>query len=151
MPYAWQPIGETLEIPASGHNRRLNVLGFFKRNNDLVPYMVEGAIDTPVIIECFDQLSEQINKKSYVFIDNAPMHRSQEFIDQIPKWVQKGLVVKYLPPYSPELNLIEILWRLMKYHWLPFSAYASFQCLCEAIEDILIRVGTDYTINFQTA
>jgi len=49
-------------------------------------------------------------------------------IEQMPKWVQKGLIIKYLPPYAPELNLIEILWRFMQYSWLPFSAYASFQC-----------------------
>jgi DDE superfamily endonuclease len=55
-----------------------------------------------------------------------------------------------LPAYAPELNLIEILWRFMKYYWLPFSAYASFQCLYEAIEQILTRVGTEYTIAFQT-
>jgi hypothetical protein len=36
------------------------------------------------------------------------------------------LIIKYLPPYSPELNLIEILWRFMKYYWLPFSAYMFF-------------------------
>jgi transposase len=28
------------------------------------------------------------------------------------------LILKYLPPYSPELNLIEILWRHIKYRWL---------------------------------
>ena len=39
----------------------------------------------------------------------------------MPKWVKRGLIIKYLPPYSPELNLIEILWRFMKYDWLPFS------------------------------
>jgi hypothetical protein len=29
----------------------LNVLGFLKRNNDLVPYMIEGTVDTSVIVE----------------------------------------------------------------------------------------------------
>ena len=61
------------------------------------------------------------------------------------------LIVKYLPSYSPELNLIEILWRFIKYYWLPFSAYTSFQCLCTAVEDILTRFGTDYKITFQAA
>ena len=122
-----------------------------KRNNDLHPYMIEGSVDTAVIIECFDQLSEQLDKRSYVLLDNAPMHRSKAFIHQIPKWVRKGLIVKYLPAYSPELNLIEMLWRFIKYYWLPFSAYASFSCLCKAVEDILTRFGTDYTINFQAA
>ena len=88
---------------------------------------------------------------SYVLLDNAPMHRSKAFIQQIPKWVRKGLIVKYLPSYAPELNLIEILWRFIKYDWLPFSAYTSFQSLYEAVEDILTRFGTDYTITFQAA
>lgn len=151
LPYAWQPIGTSIAVPTASHSRRLNVLGFLKRNNDLHPYMIEGSVDTSVIIECFDQLSDQIDKKSYVLLDNAPMHRSKAFIQQIPRWVRKGLIVKYLPAYSPELNLIEILWRFIKYYWLPFSAYTSFQCLCKAVEDILTRFGTDYTITFQAA
>jgi transposase len=112
--------------------------------------MVEGNVDTFVIVECFEQFSHQLDKRTYVFIDNAPVHRSREFIDQIPTWVKRGLIVKYLPSYAPELNLIEILWRFIKYHWLPFSAYTSFQSLVEAVEDILIHFGTNYTITFQT-
>jgi hypothetical protein len=56
--------------------------------------MVEGSIDTSVIIACFDHLSDQLDKRASVLIDNAPMPRSQEFIDQMPKWVKKGLMVK---------------------------------------------------------
>ena len=151
IPYAWQPIGHTIEIPTSSHSQRVNVLGFLKRNNEFVPYMIDGKVDAAIIVTCFDQFSQQLDKKTYVFIDNAPMHRSQAFTKQIAKWVKKGLIVKYLPSYSPELNLIEILWRFMQYYWLPFSAYASFQCLSEAVAEILTRIGTDYTINFQAA
>ena len=96
-----------------------------------------------------DQFSEQIDKKSYVLIDNAPVHRSKELIRQMPKWVKKGLIIKYFPSYSPELNPIEILWRFMKYYWLPVSAYESFQHLRAAVEDILKQFGTTYTIDFQ--
>jgi transposase len=151
IPYAWQPIGPTIELPTSSHSQRVNVWGFLQRNHEFVPYMIDGKVDTSVIVKCFDQFSQQLDKKTYVFIDNAPMHRSHALIKQIPKWVKKGLIVKYLPAYAPELNLIEILWRFMKYYWLPFSAYASFQCLSEAVEEILTRIGTDYTIDFQAA
>src|SRR5215467_5956442 len=34
IPYAWQPIGPTIELPASSHNQRVNVLGFLNRNNE---------------------------------------------------------------------------------------------------------------------
>ena len=83
------------------------------------------------------------------FFGEGIVNKSREFIRHIPKWVKRGLIIKYLPPYSPELNLIEILWRFMKYYWLPFSAYMSFQCLLQSVEDILTRFGTDYTIAFE--
>jgi hypothetical protein len=111
--------------------------------------MIEGKVDTDTIVACFEQFSKQCDKRTYVLLDNSSLHRAQEFIRHIPQWVQRGLIVKYLPPYSPELNLIEILWRFMKYKWLPFSAYMSFSCLARAVEDILTHFGTDYTINFQ--
>jgi len=138
-----------MKIPTSTHRRRLNVLGFLNRQNELHPYMIEGKIDTSILVKCFEQFSRQLTKRTYVFLDNAPVQKSQEFIGHIAKWVKRGLIIKYLPPYSPELNLIEILWRFMKYHWLPFSAYMSFPRLTQAVKDILIRFGSDYTITFQ--
>lgn len=149
IPYAWQPSGSVIEVQTSAHNRRLNVLGFLTRHNALVPYVIEGCIDTAVVIECFEQFSQQLNKRAYVFLDNASVQKSRAFIRHIPQWVKRGLILKYLPPYSPELNLIEILWRFMKYYWIPFSAYMSLQALLQAIEDILQRFGTDYTIAFE--
>jgi transposase len=149
IPYAWQPVGAVIEVPTATHRRRLNVLGFLHRRHALHPYMVEGKVDTATVVECFEQFSKKLTKRTYVFLDNAPVHKSQDFIKNIPKWVKKGLIIKYLPPYCPELNLIEILWRFMKYYWLPFSAYTSFQCLSRAVEEILVRFGTEYTIAFQ--
>ena len=149
IPYAWQPIGSVLEVPTATHNQRINVLGFLTRHNALVPYVIEGHVDTAVVIECFEQFSQQLNKRAYVFLDNASVQKSREFIRHIPQWVQRGLIIKYLPPYSPELNLIKILWRFMKYYWMPFSAYMSSQSLLQSIEDILQRFGTDYTIAFE--
>jgi hypothetical protein len=151
LPYTWQPRGASIEVPTSSHGRRLHVLGFLKRNNELSPDMSEGSVDTSVLRECCNELSAQIAKRSYVLLDNAPMHRSKACMQQMPLWVKQGLMVKYWPSYAPELNLIEILWRFIKYYWLPFSAYPSFQCLCKSVADMLTRFGTDYTINFQAS
>lgn len=57
--------------------------------------MIEGSVATSVIIACFDPLSTQIAKRSYVLLDHAPMHRSKAFIAQMPRWVRKGFMVKY--------------------------------------------------------
>jgi transposase len=55
-------------------------------------------------------------------MDNSPVHKSKEFIENFRQWAARGLFVRFLPTYSPELNLIEILWRKIKYAWMPFSA-----------------------------
>jgi transposase len=147
IPYAWQEPNSVIELPARKAGR-INVLGFMNRHNDLHPFMFEEAIHTGVVIACFDAFCRTITKKTVVVLDNASIHTSDEFADRIPYWKKQGLVIKYLPPYSPELNLIEILWRRIKYTWLPFSAYACLNALSEALEAILSHVGSEYQITF---
>ena len=49
---------------------------------------------------------------------------------------------------SPELNLIEILWRFMKYEWIELSVYESWINLVEYVEKVLVGFGNEYVINF---
>jgi len=147
IPYAWQEPQSVIELPAR-KDGRINVLGFMNRQNDLHPFLFEGAIHTGVVIACFDVFCQTLTKKTVVVIDNASIHTSEEFEDKLPSWKKKGLIIKYLPPYSPELNLIEILWRRIKYTWLPFSAYECLNALSEALETILSHVGSEYQITF---
>lgn len=148
VPYAWQPIGENIEIAPSTRSKRLNVLGFLNTDNKLDPFCFECSIDTEIVVTCFNEFCKTITQKTVVIVDNASIHTSEEFEENIPKWKKKGLFVKYLPSYCPELNLIEILWRFIKYLWLPISAYLSFPSLVNAVEDILTHVGTSYKISF---
>lgn len=48
-------------------------------------------------------------------MDNAPMHRSAAFKEREGDWWMRGVIPRYIPPCSPELNLIEILWQKIKY------------------------------------
>jgi transposase len=147
IPYAWQEPASVIELPAMRYGR-INVLGLMNRNNDLHAYMFEESIHTGVVIACFDAFCQTITKKTVVVIDNASIHTSDEFEERLPSWKKHGLIIKYLSPYSPELNLIEILWRRIKYTWLPFSAYECLNALSEALETILSHVGSEYQITF---
>src|SRR5499433_1221205 len=147
IPYAWQEPNRIIELPAR-KSGRINVLGFMNRQNDLHPFMFEGSIHTGVVIACFDTFCQTLTKQTVVVIDNASIHTSEDFEDRLPYWKRKGLIIKYLPPYAPELNLIEILWRRIKYTWLPFSAYECLNALSEALEAILNHVGSEYQITF---
>ena len=147
MPYAWHEPKSVIELLAIRYGR-LNGLGFMNRNHDVHAFMFEQSIHTGVVIACLDAFCQTITKKTVVVVDNASLHRSEDFEDRIPYWKKRGLIIKYLSPYSPELNLIEILWRRIKYTWLPFSAYACLNALSEALETILSQVGSEYQITF---
>lgn len=148
IPYAYQFPGEELELPSS-NSARLNVLGFLTPDMTFHSFVFECSVNSDVVIACFDYVSERITQETWVVIDNASMHTSDAFEEQIERWEAKGLYVYRLPAYSPELNLIEILWRFIKYFWLPFSAYSSFDALVQAVEEILRKIGDEFVIHFQ--
>jgi transposase len=151
VPYAWQEAGETISLPSHG-GRRLNVLGFMTArpgtDNDLVAYTVEGSIDGDTFIACMKAFVESRQQPTVVVLDNSPVHRSGKVEAMLPLWQQQGVGVFFLPRYAPHLNPIEILWRKMKYEWMPLGAYASWACLVEAVEAMLCQFGKEHTINF---
>jgi transposase len=68
--------------------------------------------------------------------------------DKRAECAERHLEIFELPSYSPELNLIEILWRFIKYTWLDASAYKSWLSLVTRVESILRGFGEEYVINF---
>ena len=141
VPYAWQPRGDHIEVPSS-KSRRLNVLGFMNRSGDTEPYIIEGSVDSAVVIACFDDFASKTEKTAVVLVDNSPLHTSNNFDEKTKEWLEKGLLVVPIARYSPELNIIEILWRKIKYEWMPFSAYESFESLINNLHEILANIGS---------
>src|SRR6266536_3513036 len=145
---------EVLSIPQEALKQKLWVTGSLSSVRGIrvkIPAASGGALEGRSL-SCWGNLSPKPPNK-----DAIPPHRKQwgilasfreEFEDRVPYWKQHGLIIKYLPPYSPELNLIEILWRRIKYDWLPFSAYACLNAMIEALDDILSHVGSKYQITF---
>ena len=154
VPYGWQRRGETRRLPTT-QSRRLNVLGFMSLSNDSFFHIVEGRVDSPAAIAAFDAFAaryaptfEQTQKPCFVILDNAPIHTSKAFLAKRDDWMLAGICLHFLPTYSPELNPIEILWRKIKYEWLPLDAYKSYKDMKEQVLAILDRFGKKYTIIF---
>jgi transposase len=147
VPYAWQKVGQTLEL-ASAHSPRQNILGFFNLHQEFHAFAFKSAIDTRTVIHCFNLFRQQLRRPAMVVVDNAPIHTSEDFAEQLPLWHAQELAVKFLPPYCPELNLIEILWRKIKYEWLPLDAYRNFQTMTRALFAVLRGIGPKYRITF---
>ena len=145
--YAWQYKGKNIEIPSS-RSQQINVMGFLGMEQDWKSLTFNGSIDSECLITAIDQLFPSVEKETWIVMDNAPTHKSKKFTEKILEWAKKKINILFLPAYSPELNPIEIVWRFIKYYWLPLSAYQSFQKLTEALNDILANYGKKYLITF---
>ena len=147
VPYAWQEKGQSIEIP-TGKGPRLNVVGFLSRKQKLQAWTFEASVNSDVVIACIDAFCKTLTKRTVLVIDNAPFHTSHAVEDKLAEWKARGLELFFLPAYSPQLNIIEILWRFMKYEWIEFDAYKGWKYYVEYIEEIIIHYGTKYVINF---
>jgi transposase len=70
------------------------------------------------------------------------------FLAKQDDWAACGVGLHYLPTYSPELNLIEILWRNVKYQWLSLSSYLNYENLKKSVLNVLSGFGSEYLITF---
>lgn len=148
LPYLWQKKGQTLGLPAQAHSKRLNALGFLRRDGLLVSVTTTETVKADQWIAAVETLLSHLARPSVLVLDNASVHRSRLVQQKRKEWKQKGLRLLFLPPYSPPLNKIETLWRLMKHRWLSPSAYADFATLRQSVQEMLAQVGDKYRISF---
>lgn len=145
--YGWQPIGEQLKIRSS-KNKVTNLFGLLSRKGTLKVYATPHNIDSDMVIECIDEVADQITNLSVLVMDNASWHTAHNVMDKREQWEEKGLYLFFLPTYSPHLNLIETLWRKMKHEWLEADDYLSAEKLKQAIHDIIQKYDDEFCINF---
>ena len=147
VPSGWQDIGEYIEIP-SRKSPRLNVLGIMNRKNHLETYISSQTINSDVVIACIDAFFPKVDKPTVIVVDQSSIHTSDAIWQKLEEWKERNIIIFELPTYSPELNLIEILWRFIKYEWFPLDAYKDWKTFVASLEKILREVGTNYVINF---
>ncbi len=70
----------------------------------------------------------------FVVLDNASAHTTPR-LDYFWEKYKDRIEPVFLPTYSPHLNLIERLWRLMRGQMTKNQFYESLKTLCEAIVD----------------
>jgi len=72
-----------------------------------------------------------------IVLDNYSVHHSRVVKDALPDLMAAAIHFCYLPPYSPELNPIESLWRQVKYQDIPERSYPTDRALQAAVEAAL--------------
>lgn len=149
VPYGWQLWGESQEqigLPSTSGGG-INCFALISRDNRIVPHLTVGYIDAHWISERLDAFSLGLERTTIVVLDNASTH-VKAAKERAEVWAQRGLLVWFLPTYSPHLNLAEVLWRKLKYEWLCASDYVDEGTLHFAVWKALHAVGDTLHIRF---
>ena len=109
----WIPKGQDREIKSNTGRTRVNINGALNPETKEVLVREDKTINAQSTIELYKTL-EEINKdkeKIYIIVDNARYYKNAALQDYL-----KGSKIEqiFLPPYSPNLNLIERVWKFMK-------------------------------------
>lgn len=76
------------------------------------PMTFKGTLDKEVFSPYIkDFLAPTLNEGDIVVMDNYSVHKVKDILNPI---YEKGATVLFLPPYSPDLNPIELAWSKMK-------------------------------------
>lgn len=116
--------------------QRYNVLGAIEsQNQELISIRTTENINSHSVVALLDKIRQKHpDGEVSLVMDNASYQRCY-FVRDHAKAI--GIELLFLPSYSPNLNLIERLWKLTKRRCLTNRYYANFKDFCAAIDTCL--------------
>ena len=138
--YGWIETGHEKEVLSNTGRQRLNINGALDVQTEEVILRDDERINAQSTIELFKQIEGQNPEaeRIFVIVDNARYHRSRkvrEFLET------SKIKIEFLPPYSPNLNLIERLWKFFKQKILRGQYYEKFTEFREKILDFFYNIA----------
>lgn len=126
--HGWQEKGKegTKTVKSNTGRRRLNILGAINMENlDIVPFITEENCHKETIKVFLDEVKSTYPKAKEIkiFLDNARYQRNYEVMEYAE---DLNITLEFMPPYSPNLCLIERLWKLFKKKVIKNTYYESF-------------------------
>lgn len=129
---AWIKIGGEKLIKSNTGRRRININGIYNPHNQEIIFHESATINAQSTIELFKKVENYyISKdKIYVIADNAKYYKNKE----VTKFLKNSRIkLIFLPPYSPNLNLIERLWKLLRKEVINSKYYEHFENFKRAV------------------
>jgi transposase len=131
--YGWMPKGTETELKSNTGRSRLNIHGAMDAETyETIILYSEATVDGSSTIELMKSLENiySFAPVIYMILDNARYHYSKVVKEYE---ASSRVTLVYLPAYSPELNLIERLWKVFKKNVLYnkfYEKYDKFKKAC---------------------
>lgn len=121
-----------------GHWKTTTFVGGLRASGIDAPMTIDGAMDGPAFLAWVKaMLAPTLKPGDIVVMDNLPAHKGEAVREAIEA---AGATLRYLPPYSPDLNPIEMAFSKFK-ALLKKAAARTVPALGEAIAGALTRIS----------
>lgn len=122
--------------------QRFNVLGALNAVTKKLEMVTNDSYITSIqVCELLKKIAESATLPITIVLDNARYQRCRMVMDLAQKL---GIELLFLPPYSPNLNLIERLWKLTKKECLNSKYYSNFALFSGAITAFLTNMASTH-------
>jgi transposase len=127
----WIKKGENKTLPTTNKQKRLHFIGALALESMEIIAQEYNTIDAENVIDFLKNLeASSIASKIHVICDNGRANKNKD----LQKYLETSKIqIHYLPPYSPNLNPIERLWKLMRERKMYNKCYGDFAEFTEAI------------------
>lgn len=110
----WAPVGQTPIVRGTGERKSVNMISAISPKGNMHFSFLPGNLNSAMFIEYLKDLMHDIPGTIFLIVDGYPSHKSKETLDFV-KSTEGRLNLFFLPPYSPELNPDEWVWKNIKY------------------------------------
>lgn len=138
--YGWIKRGVRKNLPTNTGRQRLNICGAVDLLKTKFVFRKEHRLNAASTVDFLKQVEDAYPQldRVHIFCDNAGYYKG----DLVKEYLRKSKIeLHFLPPYSPNLNPIERVWKFLKDRVIYNTYYESFSDFQHAVLGFLETLG----------
>jgi transposase len=145
----WAPVGQTPVVRGTGKRKSLNMISAVSPRGEIHFSFVDGNLNAEKFIEYLRKLMSDIPGPIFLIVDGHSAHTAgmtREFVQE----TAGRLNLYFLPPYSPELNPDEWVWKSIKHDRVGKLAARTIDEMSSGIQKAVSRLqsGAEVVLAF---
>ena len=135
----WAPVGQTPTVTSTGARCAVNMISAVTPQGKLRFSTFTGTLDAEIFVSFCRRLRHDTPGPVFLIVDGHPVHRSKA-VTTFAESTDRRLQLFFLPPYSPELNPDEWVWKNVKHDRIGKAGVRSAEDLRHKAENALCRL-----------
>jgi transposase len=141
----WGPKGQTPIVKTSGQRQKINAISAVSPSGKFWFVLYTCKFNSELFIEFLKNFLKRRRKPIILILDGHPSHRAKS----VAKFVQETngkLQILFLPPYAPDLNPDEFVWKHLKENGTSKLPLHKNEALSARVQSDLLQISTNKTI-----